>query len=233
MGPATAVLVLPSLQWIETTKVETRRFDTLNTWYAPWTNGWTKSDVKGYCSDEQFNMQNFSCATNWADKLDGWVDSYIAARLSSYSMSVQGALTFAPNQTHVTNNAGKYESITWVASRQVLADLNNDGRLTRDGFAVAMHLIQGKLAGKEVPTRLPPTLVPPSMPWLTLRSNMHTRHCDARRVRSGKRVSIGRNESSKNLYIPVTTNRNRQSHQPLLFSLNHSSTGDPYNGTVR
>ncbi|KAF5391940.1 hypothetical protein D9757_001685 [Collybiopsis confluens] len=44
-----------------------------------------------------------------------------------------------------------------------LADLNNDGRLTRDGFAVAMHLIQKKLAGGEIPTSLPPSLVPPSM----------------------------------------------------------------------
>ncbi|TDL27224.1 hypothetical protein BD410DRAFT_739994 [Rickenella mellea] len=44
-----------------------------------------------------------------------------------------------------------------------LADLNNDGRLTRDGFAVAMHLIQGKLAGKEIPVTLPVSLVPPSM----------------------------------------------------------------------
>ncbi|TBU28904.1 hypothetical protein BD311DRAFT_757422 [Dichomitus squalens] len=44
-----------------------------------------------------------------------------------------------------------------------LADLNNDGRLTREGFAVAMHLIQGKLAGKEIPTAIPQSLVPPSM----------------------------------------------------------------------
>ena len=44
-----------------------------------------------------------------------------------------------------------------------LADINNDGRLTRDGFAVAMHLIQGKIAGKEVPAVLPSTLVPPSL----------------------------------------------------------------------
>ncbi|KAG6332398.1 hypothetical protein ID866_6692 [Astraeus odoratus] len=44
-----------------------------------------------------------------------------------------------------------------------LADLNNDGSLTRDGFAVAMHLIQGKLMGKEIPATLPQTLVPPSM----------------------------------------------------------------------
>lgn len=44
-----------------------------------------------------------------------------------------------------------------------LSDINNDGRLTRDGFAVALHLIQNKLAGKDVPNTLPPTLVPPSM----------------------------------------------------------------------
>ena len=41
--------------------------------------------------------------------------------------------------------------------------MNNDGRLTRDGFAVAMHLIQGRLAGKEIPASLPQSLVPPSM----------------------------------------------------------------------
>ncbi|KAI6043018.1 hypothetical protein EDC04DRAFT_2600428 [Pisolithus marmoratus] len=44
-----------------------------------------------------------------------------------------------------------------------ISDINNDGRLTRDGFAVALHLIQGKLAGKDIPNTLPPTLVPPSM----------------------------------------------------------------------
>jgi len=48
-----------------------------------------------------------------------------------------------------------------------LADLNNDGRLTRDGFAVAFHLIQGKLTGKEIPTTLPASLMPPSMRVVT------------------------------------------------------------------
>ena len=42
-----------------------------------------------------------------------------------------------------------------------LADINCDGKLTREEFAVAMYLIRGKLAGKEVPERLPPSLVPP------------------------------------------------------------------------
>ena len=39
--------------------------------------------------------------------------------------------------------------------------MNNDGKLTRDGFAVAMHLIQGKLTGKEIPQTLPESLIPP------------------------------------------------------------------------
>lgn len=41
--------------------------------------------------------------------------------------------------------------------------MNNDGCLTRDGFAVAMHLIQKKLAGTDIPSTLPPSLLPPSM----------------------------------------------------------------------
>lgn len=47
--------------------------------------------------------------------------------------------------------------------RRDLADLNNDGHLTRDGFAVAMHIIMGRLAGKDIPSTLPPSLIPPSM----------------------------------------------------------------------
>ncbi|KAF8574173.1 hypothetical protein K439DRAFT_1628134 [Ramaria rubella] len=44
-----------------------------------------------------------------------------------------------------------------------LADLSNDGRLTREGFAVALHLIKSRLAGAEIPSILPSSLVPPSM----------------------------------------------------------------------
>ncbi|KAH7342042.1 hypothetical protein B0J17DRAFT_715181 [Rhizoctonia solani] len=43
-----------------------------------------------------------------------------------------------------------------------LSDINQDGKLTREEFAVAMHLINGKLAGREVPSELPPSLIPPS-----------------------------------------------------------------------
>jgi hypothetical protein len=43
-----------------------------------------------------------------------------------------------------------------------LSDPNNRGRLNKDEFAVAMHLIYRKLNGYPIPNRLPPELVPPS-----------------------------------------------------------------------
>ena len=44
-----------------------------------------------------------------------------------------------------------------------LVDLNGDNCLTKDEFAVAMHLINRRIAGEQIPTSLPPSLVPPSM----------------------------------------------------------------------
>ncbi|KAJ8488287.1 hypothetical protein ONZ51_g3649 [Trametes cubensis] len=41
-----------------------------------------------------------------------------------------------------------------------LADSGHDGRLTRDDFAVAMHLIRQKLAGKDLPSTVPASLLP-------------------------------------------------------------------------
>ena len=43
-----------------------------------------------------------------------------------------------------------------------LADPHNRGKLDKDEFSVAMHLIYRKLNGYDVPARLPPELVPPS-----------------------------------------------------------------------
>ena len=42
-------------------------------------------------------------------------------------------------------------------------DPNGNNRLTKDEFVVAMHLINRKVAGDEIPTSLPPSLVPRSI----------------------------------------------------------------------
>jgi epidermal growth factor receptor substrate 15 len=54
----------------------------------------------------------------------------------------------------------------WLTRRffaRDLADMRNDGRLTKDTFAVAMHLINGVLEGKDLPAALPTTSIPPSL----------------------------------------------------------------------
>ncbi|KAI8638865.1 hypothetical protein BD408DRAFT_422384 [Parasitella parasitica] len=43
-----------------------------------------------------------------------------------------------------------------------LADIQQKGALSRDEFAVAMHLIHKRLAGEQLPQILPKTLIPPS-----------------------------------------------------------------------
>ncbi|WVQ93539.1 hypothetical protein IAU59_000614 [Kwoniella sp. CBS 9459] len=50
-----------------------------------------------------------------------------------------------------------------LASIWDLADIRKEGKLTRDEFAVAMHLINAKLAGQDIPQSLPNSLVPPSL----------------------------------------------------------------------
>ena len=43
-----------------------------------------------------------------------------------------------------------------------LSDIDLDGMLDRDEFAVAMFLIDHKLSGNDLPDRLPSRLIPPS-----------------------------------------------------------------------
>ncbi|KAK6198170.1 uncharacterized protein RJT21DRAFT_136474 [Scheffersomyces amazonensis] len=47
-----------------------------------------------------------------------------------------------------------------------LADTSDRGRLNKDEFAVAMHLVYRRLNGFDLPLRLPPELIPPSNKYL-------------------------------------------------------------------
>lgn len=44
-----------------------------------------------------------------------------------------------------------------------LADIRKEGKLSKDEFAVAMFLINNKLAGKELPSSLSQSMIPPSL----------------------------------------------------------------------
>ncbi|KNC96723.1 uncharacterized protein SPPG_07932 [Spizellomyces punctatus DAOM BR117] len=51
-----------------------------------------------------------------------------------------------------------------------LADISRTGRLSKDEFAVAMHLIKLRMAGTPLPSVLPPELVPPSLRMQALKA---------------------------------------------------------------
>ena len=51
---------------------------------------------------------------------------------------------------------------TTLARVWKLADVDRDGALDKEEFGLAMHLIQVKLDGHEIPAELPMHLVPPT-----------------------------------------------------------------------
>ncbi|KAG7192673.1 actin organization and endocytosis protein [Scheffersomyces spartinae] len=74
-----------------------------------------------------------------------------------------------------------------------LVDTSNNGRLNKDEFAVAMHLIYRRLNGFDIPIRLPPELVPPSTKYLT--DSMNTLK-DSLKKPPSKPASINNNNYS-------------------------------------
>ncbi|CDS01057.1 related to EDE1 protein involved in endocytosis [Sporisorium scitamineum] len=62
-----------------------------------------------------------------------------------------------------------------------LSDVTQSGTLSKDEFAVAMHLINGQLAGKPLPQELPSSLVPPSMRSMDLPAAVNPQQSDTQK----------------------------------------------------
>lgn len=62
-----------------------------------------------------------------------------------------------------------------------LTDMNQSGTLTRDEFAVAMHLINDRISGKELPQELPTSLIPPSARSQTLPPQKEVKQTETQR----------------------------------------------------
>jgi len=73
-----------------------------------------------------------------------------------------------PQDGKITGSAAKSEMVKSKLPNPVLgkiwklADVDKDGMLDSDEFALAMHLINVKLDGHDIPTELPAHLIPPS-----------------------------------------------------------------------
>ena len=131
MGPATAVLALPSLQWITTPHLGNHTFATLNSETPPRVGGLGPFS-KTNCTVDDVDNLNFSCtAQPFASSLDSWIESYLASGDYYYGVGQQDAVTFSINQTFSVSSSDvlsqNYSDITWwTPSRQILSSLNND-----------------------------------------------------------------------------------------------------------
>ncbi|CAH2354150.1 actin cytoskeleton-regulatory complex protein Pan1p [[Candida] railenensis] len=103
-----------------------------------------------------------------------------------------------------------------------LSDTNNNGKLNKDEFAVAMHLVYRRLNGFEIPIRLPPELVPPSTKYLqdsmnslknSLRSGSVSNQSTAASVSASTSKADGKrykNDDNNVGYVSSTRHRRRE-----------------------
>lgn len=131
MGPAVAVLVLPTLQWIETPKYGLTKFEHLNANAPPSAYGFAAFDARSSCSAEEITVRNFSCAGGWSGSLASWIDSYAASQMSNTAVSVQDMVSFTYNTTYsplesTSEEVKTMEPVTWIPNRQTLSMLSRD-----------------------------------------------------------------------------------------------------------
>ena len=126
MGPATAVLVLPTLQWKDTDLHVEHAFRSLNLSSGP-----AGDNVFPECTDENLVRGQYSCNTDsYAASLDSLVDFTIAGMSQSgspvntslpYGLSQEGDVTLTFNETH-----NDTLSVGWAPNRQVLREISQD-----------------------------------------------------------------------------------------------------------
>lgn len=123
MGPATAVLVIPTLQWVDTPHQVDVIFNGTDSAYGPWGNETFPS-----CTAEQLDNFNFSCtAASYGASLDAYaksVDATIKQAETSYGdtlpvLTQEGIVQYSLNASDVGD-------ILWVPSRQVIRELSWD-----------------------------------------------------------------------------------------------------------
>ncbi|CAH6721434.1 actin cytoskeleton-regulatory complex protein Pan1p [[Candida] jaroonii] len=108
-----------------------------------------------------------------------------------------------------------------------LADGSNRGKLNRDEFAVAMHLVYRRLNGYDVPLRLPPELVPPSSKHI--QDSFDT-------LKQSIRGGVSRTSSSSNVKSNGSRYKNDDDSVGYVSSTRHRSRsygGEPSTSSVK
>ncbi|KAI4089546.1 MAG: hypothetical protein LQ339_008539 [Xanthoria mediterranea] len=123
MGPSTAVLVLPTLQWVDTAHIMEETFNQTAAGRRP-----SGDKLFPGCSAKELRAGNYSCtADTYGPSLDEWAAHNTAStkqlRKQRYSdlilgASQEAALAFTIN--------GTMSDTVWVPSRQVLRDMSHE-----------------------------------------------------------------------------------------------------------
>lgn len=140
MGPAVAVLVIPTLQWVNLPKNASHSLQAFHLDQVPL----NRSDgglIFPKCYNDLIAGRNYSCNANaYAASLDTWVDSTVASdsqvvdanNNTMYNgISPEGRVFFTFN---TTNNLTK---VAWVPNRQMLRELSADLDLFVDASQAA------------------------------------------------------------------------------------------------
>ncbi len=123
MGPAAAVLIIPTLQWVETPHVPDLVFNGTN---AAWSPGGT--DAIPGCTLEELDVGNFSCSAKiYGPSLDSYADATMSTAKQGeqeygnflLSTSQEGSVQFAINVSDSGN-------LIWSPNRFALRDLSYD-----------------------------------------------------------------------------------------------------------
>lgn len=123
MGPATAVLVLPTLQWVDTPRMPTQIFSDSGLDSQPQGDG-----VISGCTATQLDQGDYTCTYDvYGSSLDKWANSAISARKQAeFNL---GAMLVGSSQEGIldfTLNFTKNAELFWVPNRQVLSSLSLD-----------------------------------------------------------------------------------------------------------
>lgn len=134
MGPATAVLILPTLQWIDTPHLPEQKFGETGAARPPRLSG-PLNIPSGpvdppFCDENDFSAHDYSCTMYFCGPaLQGWAASAFAMTTESSLVTdamVVGVTSQEKSLNIVLNGSSPADSLLWVPNRQAVADLSDD-----------------------------------------------------------------------------------------------------------
>lgn len=170
MGPATAVLVLPTLQWIDTPTQLEQKFNKTGLADRP-----TGESVFHGCTDAMLAARKYSCnAAAYAASLDSLIDSS-SATIDQFFLNpfVDGGGTTVTQELGISfafNTTEDSAFVTWAPNRQVLRGLNKD-------LATFVNITLGQpfdQASDQLYNNSLQTVLKRSGPIIGIRANLYT-----------------------------------------------------------